>query len=40
MVRADNLRRLEIMAQDEAGRWLPQGDFLGDDDGQNRLRNL
>ena len=31
MVKADNLRTLEIMAQDESGRWLPQGDFLGDD---------
>jgi hypothetical protein len=31
MVKADNLRTLEIMAQDEGGRWLPQGDFLGDD---------
>ena len=31
MVKADNLRTLEIMATDEAGRWLPQGDFLGDD---------
>ncbi|MBM4032311.1 MAG: hypothetical protein FJ291_11045 [Planctomycetes bacterium] len=31
MVKADNLRTLEIMAKDEAGQWLPQGDFLGDD---------
>lgn len=31
MVRADNLRGFEIMAQDENGAWLPQGDFLGDD---------
>ena len=31
MVKADNLRTLEIMAQDETGQWLPQGDFLGDD---------
>lgn len=31
MVKADNLRTLEIMAQDERGQWLPQGDFLGDD---------
>ena len=31
MVKADNLRTLEIMAQDESGQWLPQGDFLGDD---------
>ena len=31
MVKADNLRTLEIMARDETGDWLPQGDFLGDD---------
>ena len=31
VVKADHLRTLEIMAQDEAGRWLPQGDFIGDD---------
>ncbi|MBI2192250.1 MAG: hypothetical protein HYU36_09720 [Planctomycetes bacterium] len=31
MVKADNLRTLEIMAMDERGEWLPQGDFLGDD---------
>ncbi len=31
MVKADNLRTLEIMARDETGEWLPQGDFLGDD---------
>lgn len=31
MVRADQLRTLELMAQDEKGEWLPQGDFLGDD---------
>jgi len=31
MVKADNLRTLEIMAKDEGGQWLPQGDFLGDD---------
>jgi hypothetical protein len=31
MVKADNLRTLEIMALDEAGQPLPQGDFLGDD---------
>jgi len=31
MAKADNLRTLEIMAKDEAGQWLPQGDFLGDD---------
>jgi hypothetical protein len=31
MVKADRLRALEIMAQDETGQWLPQGDFLGDD---------
>ena len=31
MVKGDNLRTLEIMAQDETGQWLPQGDFLGDD---------
>ena len=31
MVRADQLRTLELMAQDEKGQWLPQGDFLGDD---------
>jgi len=31
VVKADNLRTLEIMAQDENGGWLPQGDFLGDD---------
>ncbi len=31
MVKADNLRTLEIMAKDESGQWLPQGDFLGDD---------
>ncbi|CAN0176354.1 unnamed protein product, partial [Phaeothamnion confervicola] len=30
LVKADNLRTLEIMAQDETGHWLPQGDFLGD----------
>lgn len=30
-VRADQIRSLEIMAQDEKGDWLPQGDFLGDD---------
>lgn len=30
-VRADQIRGLEIMAQDEKGQWLPQGDFLGDD---------
>ncbi len=30
-VRADQIRGLEIMAQDERGEWLPQGDFLGDD---------
>jgi len=30
-VRADQIRSLEIMAQDERGQWLPQGDFLGDD---------
>ncbi|MFN8611425.1 MAG: hypothetical protein U0931_28020 [Vulcanimicrobiota bacterium] len=30
-VRADQIRGLEIMAQDENGQWLPQGDFLGDD---------
>ncbi len=28
-VRADNLRWLEIMAQDEKGEWLPQQDFAG-----------
>lgn len=28
---ADSLRGLEIMARDETGQWLPQGDFLGDD---------
>lgn len=31
MVKADRLRTLEIMAQDDTGAWLPQGDFLGDD---------
>ncbi len=31
MAKADNLRTLEIMAKDEGGEWLPQGDFLGDD---------
>ena len=31
MVKADNLRTLEIMARDESGQWLPQSDFLGDD---------
>jgi len=31
MAKADNLRTLELMAKDEAGQWLPQGDFLGDD---------
>ena len=31
MVKADNLRTLEIMAKDESDQWLPQGDFLGDD---------
>ena len=31
MVRCDSLRGLELMAQDESGEWLPQGDFLGDD---------
>ncbi|MBT9588845.1 hypothetical protein IV102_36255 [bacterium] len=31
VVRADQLRSLEIMAQDEHGKWLPQGDFVGDD---------
>lgn len=31
MVRADSLRGLELMAQDESGEWLPQSDFLGDD---------
>src|SRR6185437_1769218 len=30
MVKADNLRTLEIMARDERGRWIRQGDFLGD----------
>jgi hypothetical protein len=30
MVKADQLRTLEIMARDESGRWLRQGDFLGD----------
>lgn len=28
-VKADNLRWLEIMAQDEKGNWLPQQDFAG-----------
>lgn len=31
LVRADQIRTVEIMAQDEQGKWLPQGDFLGDD---------
>jgi hypothetical protein len=31
MVKADRVRTLELMAQDERGDWLPQGDFLGDD---------
>jgi hypothetical protein len=31
MVKADHLRTLEIMARDERGEWLPQGDFLGAD---------
>ncbi len=31
MVKADHLRTLEIMARDEKGEWLPQGDFLGAD---------
>ncbi len=31
MVLGDNLRAFEIMAQDERGEWLPQGDFVGDD---------
>ncbi|MBM3457443.1 MAG: hypothetical protein FJX77_02750, partial [Armatimonadetes bacterium] len=31
MVKADRLRTLELMAQDERGEWLLQGDFLGDD---------
>jgi hypothetical protein len=31
MVKADSLRTLEIMAQDQNGGWLQQGDFLGDD---------
>jgi len=31
MVKADNLRTIEILASDETGEWLPQGDFLGDD---------
>jgi hypothetical protein len=31
MVRGDRLRGMEIMAQDETGQWLPQGDFLGED---------
>ena len=30
MVKADNLRTLEIMGRDERGAWLRQGDFLGD----------
>lgn len=30
-VKADQVRSLEIMAQDDRGQWLPQGDFLGDD---------
>ncbi len=30
-VRADQIRSLELMAQDEKGQWLPQGDFVGDD---------
>ena len=30
MVRADQLRTLEIMGRDERGGWLRQGDFLGD----------
>jgi hypothetical protein len=31
MVRTDNIKTIELMAQDETGQWLPQGDFLGDD---------
>lgn len=31
MVKADNLRTLEIMGRDERGGWVRQGDFLGDD---------
>lgn len=31
MVKADNLRTLEIMAVDQGGALLRQGDFLGDD---------
>ncbi len=38
---ADNLRWLEIMAQDERGQWLPQLDFAGawgdDENYRNRL---
>jgi hypothetical protein len=30
MVKTDNLRTLEIMARDQGGAWLRQGDFLGD----------
>ena len=40
-VRADNLRWLEIMAQDETGAWLPQQDFAGfmgtDEQYRNRI---
>jgi hypothetical protein len=43
-VRADNLRWLEIMAQDETGQWLPQQDFAGawgsDEQYRNRLHGV
>ncbi len=43
-VRTDNLRWLEIMAQDEKGQWLPQQDFAGfwgsDEHYRNRIHGI